>query len=291
MGACEDGFADCDTLPASGCEASLSGNQNCGACGVVCTSPETCVDLGAGYVCSAACEDSDGDGHAAENCGGDDCDDSNAGVHPDEAETCNQVDDNCDGQTDEGLDADKDGYDTCAAPIDCNDEDDTVHPGADEICGDGIDQDCSGRDLDCDCPDADGDGSFDQTCGGTDCDDAAANIYPGADEICGDGIDQDCDGEDRPCACADADQDGHQNAQCGGDDCDDSNAAVHPGATEICDDSRDNDCNNLSDADDPACQDEGGNGCGCSAGETSSNHALFGLLGLLALAGLRRKRS
>ena len=92
------------------------------------------------------------------------------------------------------------------------------------------------------CPDADGDGHQDATCGGDDCDDGDPSVFPGADEICGDGIDQDCDGTDLPCACPDADGDGHQDAACGGDDCDDSNPAVHPGAQEICGDGVDQDC-------------------------------------------------
>ena len=36
---------------------------------------------------------------------------------------------------------------------DCNDADAGVHPRASELCGDGIDQDCSGNDLACGCGD------------------------------------------------------------------------------------------------------------------------------------------
>jgi hypothetical protein len=57
------------------------------------------------------------------------------------------------------IDADGDGYGPGAAcGGDCDDTDASIFPGAEEICGDGIDQDCDGQDLACTCPDADGDG-------------------------------------------------------------------------------------------------------------------------------------
>ena len=48
------------------------------------------------------------------------------------------------------------------------------------------------------CPDADGDGYYDEACGGTDCRDDKASVHPGASEStflkCIDGDDNDCDG-------------------------------------------------------------------------------------------------
>jgi Leucine-rich repeat (LRR) protein len=49
--------------------------------------------------------------------------------------------------SDYNSDDDGDGY--TEAQGDCRDDDETIHPGAEEIRGDGIDQDCNGEDLSC----------------------------------------------------------------------------------------------------------------------------------------------
>jgi hypothetical protein len=48
------------------------------------------------------CVDVDGDNHYSMLCGGDDCDDSDAAVHPTAMEDCNGKDDDCDGKVDNG---------------------------------------------------------------------------------------------------------------------------------------------------------------------------------------------
>lgn len=45
------------------------------------------------------------------------------------------------------MDNDRDGYNENQG--DCDDGNPVIHPGAVETCGDGIDQDCNGNDLDC----------------------------------------------------------------------------------------------------------------------------------------------
>jgi hypothetical protein len=106
------------------------------------------------------------------------------------------------------VDADGDGYDSS---VDCDDLDDMVNPGATEVPGDGVDQNCDGVEL---CfVDADGDG-FRPNAGATvtsadldcddpgeagagdpvgDCNDAAPGVHPGAPEVCNDLVDNDCD--------------------------------------------------------------------------------------------------
>lgn len=91
------------------------------------------------------------------------------------------------------TDADGDGF---GVSSDCDDASAAVHPGASEVCGDGVDQDCAGGDLACGAVDADADG----TPAPLDCDDADPSVHPGAMDVCGDGRDANCDGMD---ACAD----------------------------------------------------------------------------------------
>jgi hypothetical protein len=93
-----------------------------------------------------------------------DCNDGDYFIHPGITEICNGLDDNCDGQIDEGLfqiyyaDADGDGYGdinadslSCSQPsgyisdsTDCDDALGSVNPGAIEICFNGIDDNCNG---------------------------------------------------------------------------------------------------------------------------------------------------
>jgi len=141
-------------------------------------------------------DDLDGDGFLPPE----DCDDHRAEVHPGAVEPCCPVsrkgaaaqafcDWNCDGRITWCAAADLDG-DGFVPPEDCGEGDASIHPGAPERCGDGIDQDCNGADLSCfGLTDRDQDGyppPFD-------CDDTNAAIHPGAPEVCN-GLDDDCDG-------------------------------------------------------------------------------------------------
>jgi len=155
-----------------------------------------------------------------------DCNDNNAAVYPGARETCDYVDQNCDGDYDNG-DYDGDGYDVCS---DCDDEDPFVNPSAPEAC-DAIDNDCDG-DID-EIWDFDGDGYSE--CQG-DCEDDDPDYGPGAAESC-DGEDNDCDG----LVDEDFDLDADGVPSCFGD-CDDGESAAYPGAEEVCD-GLDNDCN------------------------------------------------
>ena len=180
-------------------------------------------------------QDLDGDGFST--CDGD-CDDDPAACGadciPDDSvtDTCDDYDNNCDGDIDEGLrtafyeDLDTDGFgsdesliEACFSPEgyveqggDCDDLEVLAHPYAIEVC-DTIDNNCDGN-VDEEGAygsfdsyfDGDGDGFGDDaqvinSCDlaanyvlvGGDCDDTASTAHPAGTEIC-DGLDNDCDG-------------------------------------------------------------------------------------------------
>ena len=244
------------------CDEGCFGAQDC--CSDVC---EACTDV---FVSKCGCVDTDNDGYGeGPTCLGPDCNDSLENVNPGQAEICwNSLDDNCDDIQDEGCDitectaasdTDGDGYGASPAcdPVDCDDSNENVYPGADEICGNEVDEDCSNGPAECPgdgCIDVDGDGYGVGTgCLGTDCKDDLPGVNPGVDpslDICGDGIDQDCSGDDPVCdeSCIDFDDDGYYAIAEGcadGNDCLDTDDTVHPGvdpSLDICGDGVDQDC-------------------------------------------------
>ena len=98
---------------------------------------------------------------------GGDCDDARAEVSPSASESCDDIDNDCDGETDEEdavdatlyyADSDEDGYGATDSTItscrevtgyteingDCDDDTPGVNPDADETCFDRTDNDCDG---------------------------------------------------------------------------------------------------------------------------------------------------
>jgi hypothetical protein len=163
----------------------------------------------------------------------DDCDDSRRTIYPGAPESCNGLDDDCDGAIDDGAmttwyrDADYDGY---------GDPNDTL-------------ESCDWQE-----------GYVDN---GLDCDDQNPDINPDRNEHC-DGVDNDCDGQVDEAPVEDGqyvyyldqDRDGYggeiwrfcseldplpEGITAQGGDCDDDDPDVHPGAVEVCD-GVDNDC-------------------------------------------------
>jgi len=161
-----------------------------------------------------------------------DCDDLAPAAYPGATEVCDGVDNDCNGQVDEGftsawfVDADGDGFGNPAAPV--------------TACG----------------------GGPSLVSNADDCNDGNPNAWPGATEIC-DGQDQDCDGQPdnglNQTWYVDNDKDGFgsgsngfeacspgENGAAVNGDCDDADPSSHPGAAELCD-GHDNDCNNQVD--------------------------------------------
>ena len=171
-------------------------------------------------------------------------------------------------------DEDNDGFlSHLAGGSDCDDEDASVNPAAEEVC-DGVDNNCDGSIDDglsvSYWADGDGDGFGAGepliTCeppgagwatAEGDCDDADPTAFPGADVACED-ADKNCDGL--------ADNiDGDTDGFAGCEECDDTQAGTFPGAVETCDDV-DQDCDGQIDEDaaDAAIwrQDDDGDGFG-----------------------------
>lgn len=165
-----------------------------------------------------------------------DCDDINAQRNPELREICDELDNNCNGETDEELrsifyqDSDGDGFGdpthselACNAPgqyvdnnLDCDDRNPNRNAALEEVC-DELDNDCNGiADDGLILPffyeDSDGDGygnliqplrrcqapeGYVSAIG--DCDDNNPNISPTAREVCDNNIDDNCDGFDDTC--------------------------------------------------------------------------------------------
>lgn len=233
-----DGECD-DSIFCNGSELCEPDSPNADPSGCVrsaapCLGSQSCDENEA--ICQTICEvgtDVDGDGHDALECGGDDCDDSDANRYPGNLEVCDAEghDEDCDPRTYGFRDIDSDGSpdagccngDNCGT--DCDDQSTLFGPLATELC-DGADNDCDGE-VDEDVlatswyPDCDGDlfgneslepilgcrapTDVPESCGDDqlrarwsdivgDCDDQNLLNRPVAEELC-DGVDNDCDGE------------------------------------------------------------------------------------------------
>ena len=130
-----------------------------------------------------------------------DCNDNDATINPDAQEICDGVDNNCNGQIDEGFDQDGDGFTTCQG--DCNDVNPLINPNAVEVC-DGVDNNCNGN-ID-EGFDADGDTV-------ADCFDNCPD-QPNTDQA-----DSDCDGVGDVCDLCDGGDDSIDNNNDGLPDC------------------------------------------------------------------------
>jgi len=188
-------------------------------------------------------------------------------------ETCNTLDDDCDGETDEGGVCDQPPVEECGNYI--------TEPNNNEDCDDGTGN-VDNMDPVYDPVESQGDRWYCST---------QCQSYFVAGTWCGDEVlqeqDEECDTtapEGYTCTsectlqvigpeCSDVDGDGYspEGSECGDVDCDDDEYDVNPGVSEDCDDGIDNDCDGFIDGEDSDCEVPAGPFCGdasCNGGET-----------------------
>jgi hypothetical protein len=220
-GDCDDTDSTINPDATDICEDTI--DQNCDGVDASCSGSDTDGD---GYCNAVTCSDGSIPG---------DCDDSDPLISPAAAESCDAIDNDCDGAVDEDdafdamlwyLDLDADGYGdvnttttACSRPIgyvansdDCDDNRTDTNPGAPEVCN-GIDDDCNGTTDDNATglatwyADTDGDGYGDNSSTTQSCNQPSGYVDNSSDcddtdaginpaELdIGDGIDNDCDGD------------------------------------------------------------------------------------------------
>ncbi len=299
---CESGVCEPGTSPCTGDEVCDEGNDRCttvdcenadadgdGFDSIFCGGRD-CDDADAGRypgnteICDDSIDedcdertfgvrDADGDGapdalccnmdEAGSPICGTDCDDTRSDVGPTQAETCDGLDNDCDGSIDESAppgtwypDGDGDGFgvtegavtacsppaDHVDTPGDCDDENAARHPAQLEVC-DLIDNDC---DVTVD------EGTTDETWY-ADCDGDGVPAMGGETAMS-------CGVPTTPPACSGG---AWYLAPSGGNwDCNDGNASVRPGATEVPGNSSDDNCDGSEicyiDADDDGHRPSGG---------------------------------
>lgn len=220
----------------------------------------------------------------------DDCNDSQPSINPGAVEVpADLIDQDCDLQELCFEDLDADNYGTVNTVLsttdldcddlgeslwltDCDDGDINVYPGAPEITGNAIDEDCDNRES---CYlDLDGDGDAGPNTGpgndsdldcsevgfgstSPDCDDSDPSIFLGAPETTANGVDESCDGFELCYFDNDLDGDGVDTGQTTtstildcteagsaptATDCNDNDSTIYGGAPEIPNDGIDQDC-------------------------------------------------